>query len=252
MDIPKKRVALCFWGQPRFIENPATYEGIKKHLLSNPNYQIDIYVHTWFSENGIMVGSNWSGINHTMNPKTLDYIYDRYRNNLKRLIWSAQPNFLLDPRFTGLREQMQANMHVASCMLPDKNFDALCSQSVSTSAVINMVQQNIVDKYDWIILMRQDCCLLDLPDLTTLDPEKLYCVYSAPNSIKDDCFIFNPKYAKIFDLVDALQTYQVTSNFIPNAEHIRYSHATKYIGRENIVSMNHIYGEIHKVIRSYE
>lgn len=246
------KIAVCFWGQPRFIENPATYEGIKKNLISIPNYDVDIYMHTWFSEGGTMVGSNWSGINHAINPKTLDILFDRYRNNLKRIIWSPQPNFLNDSRFVGLRQQMQANSHVSACMLPDRNFDALCSQAVSVNTVIDLIKSVNCDQYDWIIILRHDCCILSLPDLNTIDPNNLYCALSGENYVKDDYFIFNPKLIKVFELVDALQSYTVTPAMIPNAEHIRYTQITRYINPDRIISLNDYSDPKYKVIRSYE
>ncbi len=246
------KIALCFWGQPRFIENPAVFNGLNKVLFSNPEYNVDIYVHTWFNENGTMVGSNWSGIHHKMNPKTLDYIVNRYRNNLKHLVWMAQPNFLLDDRFKPLRQQMCDNMQSSVYMVNDINFNALCSQMVSTHEAINLIRHAGIEQYDWIILMRQDCCLFKLPDLTTLDPNKLYCALTGPESIKDDYFIFNPKNSQVFNMVDALQTYTVTNTKIPNAEHIRYVQALKFIPVENIISLNTPGNESFKVIRSYE
>ncbi len=243
------KIAVGFWGQPRFIENPAVFNGLNKLLFSNPTYNVDVYVHTWFDENGTMIGSNWSNVNHKMNPKTLDYIFDRYRNHLKHLVWMAQPNFLLDDRFKPLRQQMYNHMHTSTCMVNDRNFDALCSQMVSTHEAINLIRNAGIEQYDWIILMRQDCCLLTLPDLTTLDPNKLYCALTGPESIKDDYFIFNPKNSGIFNMVDALQTYKVTNYNIPNSEHIRYVQALKYVPLENLISLN---ATTYTVIRSYE
>jgi hypothetical protein len=124
---------------------------------------------------------------------------------------------------------------------------------VSTNEAINLVRYTgAVEQYDWIIMMRQDCCLLKLPDLVTLDPNNLYCALTGPQSIKDDYFIFHPKYLQIFDMVNALQTYNVTPSFIPNAEHIRYWKATQHICPDNIISLNGPDNETYRVIRSYE
>lgn len=42
------RIAICFSGQPRFVRE--CYEGIKKFIIDpNSSSQIDIFVHTWFS-----------------------------------------------------------------------------------------------------------------------------------------------------------------------------------------------------------
>lgn len=41
------KIALCFSGEPRFVEE--CFSGIKKNLLET-NHNIDIFIHTWFSE----------------------------------------------------------------------------------------------------------------------------------------------------------------------------------------------------------
>ncbi len=231
------KIALCFWGQPRFITNNSPYLAIKKYILDK--FPTDVFVHTWFKEGGSMNGSNWSGINnHQFNPKTLDIIYDRYRENIKRLVWMAQPNFLEDDRFKPLRQQMYNHMNVSGPIVHDRNFDALCSQMVSTHETINLVKSFGANQYDWIIIMRQDVELLDLPDLNTLNPTKIYCGYTPVSSLKDDIFIFNPRFIPAFEMIDALQTYPVTPYFIPNSEHIRFFNCTKYIKSEDIIPIS--------------
>ncbi len=233
------KIALCFWGQPRCIENEQIYEGIKKNILLNPAFTTDVYYQTWFSENGSMVGSNWSGCNHKFHPKTLDFIFDRYRNNLQRLIWMQQPNFLEDERFKHLRKQMYNNMNVSACMVHDRNFDALCSQMVATNEVANLLRNfGKLDQYDWIIVMRQDCLLNDFHNLNELDPDKFYCANYYDVGMKDDYYIFHPKYLSTLNLIEGLQTYTVHPNIIPNAEHIRLFQFTKYVNPDNIVAID--------------
>lgn len=242
------KVALCFWGQPRFIENPVTYEGVKKNFLDK--YDVDVYVHTWFSQDGTMVGSNWSGINHKINPNTLNIIYDRYRNNLKRLWWQTQPNFLEDERFKPLRQQMYNHMHVSACIVHDRNFNSLCSQMVSTTEIINVIKHFGVEQYDWIVVMRQDCHVIDIPDLETLDPTKFYCSNCGPESLKEEFLIFHPRYIDALNMINALQTYEVKPNYIPNAEHIRYVECTKYVLPENIIPLISDEKTVFTIIRS--
>jgi len=40
-------IALCFYGQPRFIDNPLGHSSHKKHIYSQGN--VDVYTHYWFS-----------------------------------------------------------------------------------------------------------------------------------------------------------------------------------------------------------
>jgi hypothetical protein len=43
------KIAICISGQPRFVEE--MFPNFKKNILdSNPNHEIDVFVHTWYSE----------------------------------------------------------------------------------------------------------------------------------------------------------------------------------------------------------
>ncbi len=141
-------------------------------------------------------------------------------------------------------------MDVSGPIVHDRNFDALCSQMVSTNESINLVKAFGPNQYDWIILIRQDLELLEFPDLNTLDPGKMYCGYKFPNSLKDDIFIFHPSLIPIFETVNALQTYQVAPQYIPNSEHIRYSHCLKYIHPDNIIPISTLENYTFNTIKS--
>ena len=129
-------------------------------------------------------------------------------------------------------------MDVSAPIVQDRNFDALCSQMVSTNNAINLVKSFGANHYDWLVLMRQDLELFDFPDLNTLDPTKIYCGYTPDSSLKDDIFIFHPRFIPAFEMIDALQTYQVTSKCIPNSEHIRFVTCTKYVKSDDIIPIS--------------
>jgi hypothetical protein len=243
------KVALCFWGQPRCIENEEIFQGIKNHILMNPAFTTDVYYQTWFNEKGTMSGSDWSGVNRNFNPRTLDFIFERYGHHLQRLIWMPQPNFLLDKRFVPLRKQMLDHINSSQCMVNDNNFNALCSQMVATTEIMNLVKNmGKLNQYDWIIFMRQDCLLTGFHDLNTLDPDKFYCGYLHKLGIKDDYLIFHPKYLDALNMIEGLQTYTVHPDIIPNSESIRYFQCIKYVKPENIIDLDS-QSKYHKIVR---
>ena len=53
------KVALCFFGQPRLLENPHTYNSHVKNIINK--YSTDVYVHNWISsENNKFTYSDWA------------------------------------------------------------------------------------------------------------------------------------------------------------------------------------------------
>ena len=53
------KVALCFYGQPRFIDNKIGYESHNEHIISKVD--TDIYTHFWFDrEQTTFNTSDWA------------------------------------------------------------------------------------------------------------------------------------------------------------------------------------------------
>ena len=46
------KIALCFFGQPRFVKKG--YEYYKKNLIDN--HDVDVFIHTWFSVDNMEKG----------------------------------------------------------------------------------------------------------------------------------------------------------------------------------------------------
>ena len=72
------RVALCFYGQPRFIDNKIGYESHNEHIISKVD--TDIYTHFWFDrEQTTFNTSDWAlkhnSYIHPDSPKLISDLY---------------------------------------------------------------------------------------------------------------------------------------------------------------------------------
>lgn len=167
------KVALCFFGQPRWLENPYVWLSHKYWIIDK--YDTDIYIHTWINED----------------EKKFEYA-DQVRDELKTHEIKNSTKIILD-KYKPIKYIFEKNKEFffddnTRKILIDKKVDYEnkingtfnytltneknhLSQLYSMSKSISLLENK---KYDWVILSRFDNYIYDFPNLYILDSNNLY------------------------------------------------------------------------------
>jgi hypothetical protein len=160
------RVALCFFGQPRLLENPYTYNSHLKHIIDK--YPTDVYVHNWIgSENTPFTYSDWA-----LDKMQEDWKQVQSQNVKGKVEEMYSP---IAAKFDTARTFRLSNeSREIVKTLPfysTNNENNTLSQLYSISECLKLVK--CID-YDFIILSRYDNYIYSLPDLTELSTDNFY------------------------------------------------------------------------------
>lgn len=165
------RVALCFSGQPRNIENPHTWISHKHHIIDK--YHVDVFAHTWINEDERQFEySDWvneKSVTESKNSNEL--ILKKYK--LKNYIFEKPKIFSLDEECRKIileREDIFFQKYNQKYYSINNENNTL-SQLYSVSKSIELIKY---EKYDWVILSRYDNYIWNLPNLYQLDKNNLY------------------------------------------------------------------------------
>lgn len=181
------KIALSFYGQPRFLENPHIHESYRHYFLEK--YDVDVFGHMWWKENGKYDVSNWTGIDECpIHPESVDIICSLYNpkelrvDEPEKFKHSSKTLKYIDDKFTG---KLPSWNHT--------NYSNILSHLYSIQTSSNIVKKYAEDyniKYDFIIMARYDTILYRVPDLTKCNTEKLHLPHHHPRF--PDVIIFYP------------------------------------------------------------
>lgn len=157
------KIALCFYGQPRFIDNILGFESHKKHILDRAH--VDVFAHFWFDENqSTFAASDWSlKHNSYIHPESLKIISNLYAPK----ITVVEP-----PRNTFDYSDLEPLATHLNYYSPN-NYKNLQSHLYSFEKVLSLVE-NTEEKYDFIIMSRFDNRVVAMPDFDTLPKDKVF------------------------------------------------------------------------------
>jgi hypothetical protein len=159
------RVALCFFGQPRVIENPFTYQSHIDHIISK--YDVDVYAHAWISggERSLEY-SDWvkDDARSTEHPNAAQIILDRYKP--KKYLFEEPKTFSLDEASRDIVKACGPCPAGAFYWSPNNENNTM-SQLYSVSKTIQLLDG---ESYDWVILSRYDNFIDYFPNLNELQP----------------------------------------------------------------------------------
>lgn len=159
----KQRVALCFYGQPRFY-NSRSYTWIKKMILDV--YRPDVFFHTWWSPDD--VGKQYSAapqihLNVGVEDDVVNQLVALYRPT--RFSYEPSREF---PRPEEWVYKKVINEYVPTNMM---------SMYYSMKQVRDMKRDHEKEngfKYDWVIRMRFDVDIFSFPEIGDLEPGQYY------------------------------------------------------------------------------
>ena len=233
------KIALCIFGQPRYIESTAAYKRQAEAILSP--VEVDVFIHTWFDDTQThYTQSDWSySENLTINKDTINIINNRY--NPCNMIHEQQVEFEISDKTLNI-----ANNLSDSRFNNKKNLFNIKSQLYSIKKSIELCENHIKEtgkKYDFIILTRFDVLIHSFPDLKSLEREKYYIggfdnVGGAYPGWNDYVQVFDPMFLaanKIYDYFDEclaecksvcieeMKQIHLCRNFI-------FPHVVRYVG----------------------
>jgi len=219
-----RRIALVFFGQPRFVDNGLAFQS-HKWLLRK--YLYDVYGHYWYSRNAEYQRSSWTRL------KTKFLVPDNAPQVIRRsfpegTFIESQPrifsptksfahlltNHLTD---TGLRTEFE---RLGST--PESMYSNTMSQLFSINQALGLLRTSM-KQYDLIVLSRWDNAVLRLPNLETLIANKLTVSDAHDFGFPDLLFIGSPQ---LIDAVDAYSAIPGIFETVPSmtAEKIKQAH----------------------------
>lgn len=164
------KIALCLFGQPRYITNDKIFEHHKKAIYSQGD--VDVFTHFWFDDKKeTFEQSDWSySKDLVVSKKSVEIIESRY--SPKKVIFEPQRDFTPSDKVreivNGLKDQRFNS---------DKNIFNIYSQLYSIHKSVELFQDFCKaesKKYDFLILTRYDVILWSFPVLKNLEKGKYY------------------------------------------------------------------------------
>lgn len=168
------KVALLFFGQPRYLDDDRAYNDYKRLILDR--YDTDVYIHTWFDEAGGKYDvSTWAQMHGAKNAVILPDSIERLKKmyNPKVLVHEKPQKFELPPECKAFVDEKFTDKHPEGHWNPG-NYSNIMSQLKTIQRVAQLYEET-GDKHDIIVLARLDTWLENFPDdLSALDPSKFY------------------------------------------------------------------------------
>jgi len=194
------KVALCFFGQPRYLENKNSFTSHKEKIYSQCD--VDVFTHFWFSEdNNLSPKSDWcTAINPTIDKNAIEIITQLY--SPKQMEYEKQIMFYPDAEL----QKIVTGKHSFTL----NNTFCLMSHLYSMQRTIEMLEKYIINtgtKYDFLVMSRYDNKILDFPNLNELPREKFFLtsLWGRYPAFTDHLFISDLKYTKAFKMFDRIK-----------------------------------------------
>jgi len=198
----KLKVALTFYGQPRYVKNPHIFESYRKFYLDR--YDCDVFCHMWWGNPNKFETSPWAVCEGEMiSPDSLDYIKEKFKpvaikhEEPRSFEFDKSALEYIDGNFTGRKHHPQ--------FCNKKNYSNILSQLYSiqetSRLALDYIEKTSVH-YDFVALVRYDTILFGVPDLEKCDSSKMHIACHHPNF--PDMIMFYPQKhlnwsANVFD-----------------------------------------------------
>lgn len=187
----KKRIAVLYYGQPRFVNNKKIYENTKKQIFDL--YETDCFSHVWFSETEKeFLTSSWSNIHKCpIEKNSIEIINNNYK---PKILLVEEPKYFTFP--DKLRKIIDNNFTGKSHFYNAKNYNNLLSQLYSIETISRNFTNYCIKnnkKYDFIILNRYDSVVENIPTLDHTKKEK-FIIPNNHNDFPDTIIIYDYKF----------------------------------------------------------
>lgn len=161
------KIAVCFFGQPRFVRNTRAVVAHNKELFAK--YDCDVFVHTWYdyADTVRQPSSTWTGLGDV--NFNIDDVKDIYHCYHPKVLMTEKPiDFINDPHVEKTYNDIWASGHPYFEYI---NFCNIFSQHYSISKVAYLPP---VADYDAVVFTRFDMEIEKIPDLHKLEKNAVY------------------------------------------------------------------------------
>lgn len=204
------RVALLYFGQPRFTTNKLAIGSQFKHIFKK--YRTDVFAYLWYAKKAIYQRSDWGGSHKRswtkapiVNPKAIDHLKGLY-SDIK--IKTEEPKTFL-PLTEIPKDKISA-----------RNIETNLSNILSHLYIFEQSGKylaetgNLAD-YDFVVISRTDLWIKKFPPLHTLAPG--FYTTSEHSRFPDLIFIFSPKFINFTKVLTNINraNWDNISEFIP-------------------------------------
>lgn len=198
-DSKKIRVAVLFFGQPRYVDSGLA---ALSHKFALRKYKVKYFGHTWFDPSNLVVetaawtGSNWTEIS----PKAISSIKKHFRN-IRLQVESPRV-------FSGTNLLKSVNIVDKPSAILKKEIDNLpniLSQFYSLSKAFSGIEEEL-NNFDFLIVSRFDNFIWRIPNLRKLDPQ-LISISNHHPKFPDLIFLSKPNnllFLNCFDDLDKI------------------------------------------------
>lgn len=184
------KIAVLFFGQPRFLQNKESSDSHHKFIFSRYD-KTDVFVHSWWvNDEEDYIPSSWSQLtNVSYNRHVIRNVRDLY--NPAHAVYERPMEFTVDldaiSKVDFIKSQNDLN-NIKSHLFSIKRVGEIFKDYADPS------------EYNFIILSRFDNVILDFPDLRFLQPG-FYRMADHPGTA-DQLFIFSPEYMEFLNVYD--------------------------------------------------
>jgi hypothetical protein len=159
------KVALCFYGQPRYVNNTSVPESYEKYF-NRPDYEVTTFGHCWYSQDAVYKSTSWmqSHEDYVVDPNTINTLQSYY--NFDKFLVERPKTF----RF--LNDEIRENYKKINHSI---NFNELRENNILSHLYsIEAVTRLVPETFDFYVLCRYDTVITDIPDLTKANPDRVY------------------------------------------------------------------------------
>lgn len=241
------KVALSFFGQPRFIDNDVCYLSHKKFIMDN--YDTDVFAHYWFDETlenfHIQKEHNFHNYVCKESPK----IIEEYYNPIVKMEEKPKPREIFDD-FAGDIKPQISHLDWFNEDHYYHNLSHLYSTEMSLKLVSDYMEKTGVE-YDFVISTRMDAKIINFPNLHHIERGKIYSVGRyPPKSFVDAILIFDTKLINFKPYTNFKESVKIAEMFHPDVLKKR-AYQISYNDHELLNLTNHYNFEV-SLIRGRE
>ena len=228
------KVALCLFGQPRFLDNPYPFKSHKKHILDK--YDVDCFSHLWWEDGIKKFDTNpWAFRSENCDVNfndPVDIINNQYVPI--RMVVEAPRTFRLSQETLNLTQSKFSSEDLWSERVLSNNSSHLYSIENS----LKLIEEP--NKYDFIILSRYDNYIHNFPNLYELDSSKFY-LSDHHLRFPDLLYVFGSEYIHsqyTFSNIDYLADKYMNDFWEPSAECYKYFNFLDKFSLDNLVRIH--------------
>lgn len=186
------KFAICFFGQPRFLDNNVVQ---KCYIDLIKKYSADVYLHSWISSTDIkepLSTSSW-----------VPPVYETKDAVNKLISWLSPKKFRFDSPFTGRLSDYSRNIASSMESYSERNELAILSHLKSIKECVDLI--DYPESYDFILVTRYDVMLENFPNLNDIDSKKFYIRHQPNLWWYDAAQLCGGKFFRAFHSVDNVE-----------------------------------------------